>query len=295
VKLTYYKKQFIYGILLVLPVVLGTIIFNIYPLFHSIILSFTNWDLISSPRFIGLENYKNIFTHDEFFPIIFKNTVVFSLGSVPLGMLAGLILALLINRPLRGITFFRGCYYVPVVASNVAVGMIWKWIYNSEFGLLNNVLKILGIQGRSWLWAPETAMLSVIIVSVWKNMGYNMILFLSGLQNIPTELYEAAEIDGCSKFKKFLYITLPLLSPITFLVLITSIISSFQVFDLIYIMTAGGPGYSTQVYLYYIWETGFRMFKMGYGSALAMILFLFIGLLTLLQWYVSKYWVYYES
>jgi multiple sugar transport system permease protein len=278
-----------------MPVVIGTVIFNIYPLIHSLILSFTDWDLISAPRFIGLKNYVNMFTKDEFFPMISKNTVIFSLGSVPLGMIAGLILALLVNRDLKGITIFRACYYIPVIASSVAVGMIWKWVYNSEFGLLNSVLKVFGIQGKAWLWDPSTAMLSVIIVSVWKNMGYNMVLFLSGLQNIPEELYEAAEIDGCVKFKKFLYITLPLLSPITFLVLITSIIGSFQVFDLIYIMTGGGPGYSTQVYLYYIWETGFRMFRMGYGSTLAMTLFLFIGILTLVQWYISKYWVYYES
>lgn len=294
-RLTYHKRQIIYGLFLVMPVVLGTIVFNIYPLFHSLFLSFTDWDLISKPHIVGLNNYIAMFNRDEFFPIISKNTFIFSLGSVPLGMLVGLLLALLVNRPLKGITIFRTCYYIPVIASSIAVGMVWKWIYNSEFGLLNNILKVFGIQGKAWLWDPRLAMLSVIIVSVWKNMGYNMVLFLSGLQNIPEELYEAAEIDGCVKIKKFIYITLPLLSPITFLVLITSIISSFQVFDLIYIMTGGGPGYSTQVYLYYIWEIGFRMFKMGYGSALAMILFFFIGLLTLIQWYVSKYWVYYES
>jgi multiple sugar transport system permease protein len=258
-------------------------------------MSFTGWDLVSKPYFLGIENYKKILLHDEMFPLILKNTIIFSIGSVPLGMVAGLLLGLLVNRHLKGITIFRAFYYVPVVASSVAVGMIWKWIYNSEYGLLNNLLKIFGLQGKAWLWDSKTAILAIIVVSVWQSMGYNMVLFLSGLQNIPEELYEAAEIDGATKFRKFLYITLPLLTPITFLVLITSIIGSFQVFDLIYIMTGGGPGYSTQVYLYYIWETGFRMFKMGYGSALAMTLFLFIGLLTLLQWYGSKYWVYYES
>ncbi len=287
------RVQSLQGLFLVLPIVVGTAIFNLYPAFYSFYLSLTDWDLITSSDFIGLENYVKMF-QDEMFYITLKNTAIFALGSIPLAMAAGLFLAILVNQKLRGTLFYRAIYFVPVVASQIAVAMIWRWLYNTDYGLLNVLLTKIGLSPISWLHTEGWAMFAVVIVSVWKTMGYNMILFLSGLQNIPEELYESAKIDGANRWAQFRNITLPLLSPTTFFILIISIIGSFQVFALLYVMTGGGPGFSTTVFVYYLWQNAFNYFKMGYGAALAFVLFVIIGLITIFQWRMSKRWVHYS-
>jgi multiple sugar transport system permease protein len=289
------RQRRFWGFVFALPVVLGTVVFNVWPAIYSFLLSLTDWDLIGSRNFIGLENFRYMFAEDDLFYTTLLNNAYFAFGSIPFAMAAGLGLALLVNRRVPGTNFFRTSYFIPVIASEVAVAMIWKWIYNGEFGLLNMFLGVFGVRGPEWLYNKVAAMPAVIIVSIWRSMGYNMILFLAGLQNIPGEYYEAARIDGAGGWACFKKITLPLLSPVTFFVSVISIINSFQVFGLLYVMTDGGPGYSTTVYVYYLYQNAFRLFKMGYASALAFFLFALIMLMTLFQWRMSKHWVHYSS
>jgi multiple sugar transport system permease protein len=288
-------RRQLWGLLFVLPVVLGTVLFNVLPAAFSLALSLTDWDLIGEASFIGIQNYIRMFSEDKLFATTLFNTAYFTFGSIPLTMVAGLVLALLINQKIPGRNIFRAAFFVPVVASEVAVAMIWNWVFNTDYGLLNQFLGNFGIEHIGWLHEHATAMPAVIIVSVWKGMGYNMVLFLAGLQSIPTEFYEAARIDGAGAWQSFRRVTLPLLSPTTFFILIISVINSFQVFGLLYIMTGGGPGRATTVYVYYLWENAFRLFRMGYAAALAFVLFTLIGLVTMFQWWVSKKWVHYNE
>jgi len=203
--------------------------------------------------------------------------------TVPAGMAVALALALAMNQPLRGIRIYRTVYFIPVVCSSVAVALVWKWFYNTEFGVLNWVLSLVGIPPQGWITTSRWAMPAIALTVIWKSMGYNMVIFLAGLQDIPQHLYEAAAIDGAASWARFRYITLPLLTPQLFFVLVISVIGSFQAFDMVYVMTGGGPGNATQVYNYYIWQNAFQFFKMGYASALAYILFAIIFLITLVQ------------
>ena len=220
------------GLLFVLPVVLGTLILNIIPTFATFAISFTHYDLLTAPEWAGLDNYRELLK-DQFARDALRNTAVYTGGMVVLGILAGLGLALLVNTPLLGIRLIRLVYIIPVVSSTIAVALVWQWILNRKLGLLNQFLKMLGLQGQSWLTDPNIAMFSVIIVSVWQSVGYNMLLFLAGLQGIPETLYEAAKIDGGGTMSRFWHITLPMLSPTTFFVLIITMIGSFQVFNII--------------------------------------------------------------
>jgi multiple sugar transport system permease protein len=222
------------------------------------------------------------------------------LGSVPLGVLCALALALALNQKIRGITFYRTIYFIPVVSSMIAVALMWRWMYNPTSGILNYILNSvfdffhLPFSAPEWLQSTRWAMPAIILMSVWKGLGYNMVLFLAGLQGIPTHLYEAAEIDGASSFKKFLHITLPLLTPTTFFIVIIAIIGSFQVFEQAYIMTQGGPARATVTTVYHIYENGFQWYKMGYASAIAWVLFALILVVTLVQWKYQDRWVFYE-
>jgi multiple sugar transport system permease protein len=285
------------GLWFVLPVVLGTFIFNVLPILASLGLSFTEWNLITPPEFAGLVNYKELLT-DPFARDAMRNTVVFVIGSVSLGIIGSLALALVVNEPLKGIQFFRLAYFIPVVTSVVAVALVWQWILNAKVGLLNAGLNMVGIEGPSWLRDPRWAMFSIIIISVWQGLGYNMMLFLAGLQNIPGDFYDAAKIDGAGRWARFRYITLPLLSPTTFFVLIISIINSFQVFNIVYVITitggAEGRLRATDVWVYYLWQNAFAFFRMGYASAMAWVLFIIIGVVTLFQWKYSQRWVHYK-
>lgn len=281
------------GWLMVIVVVLGTILFDLSPIVMSFITSFTDWNAVTLPKFNGLDNYRAL-VQDKTFLLTVKNTIYYTAAHVPLAMAAGLGLALLVNRKIRGINIFRAAFFIPVIASTVAVGIIWKWVLGGYGGLLNSTLAMVGIKGPDWLASTTWAMPAVILVSVWQSMGYNMIIYLAGLQNVPQELYEAASIDGAGKRQQFWKITLPMLSPVTFFLSIMSFISSFQAFGLIFMMTSGGPANSTNVYIYYVYESAFSFFKAGYASAMAWILFVVIAGITLIQWKLSKRWVHYQ-
>lgn len=286
--------RLITGWIFIGPVVLGTLIFNILPMIPTVYASFTFWNGLNPPQWIGLENYVEIFQlQDPDLATAILNTCLYTIAYVPLGAAVGLALALIVNERLRGITFVRALFYLPVISSAVAIGVVWKWIFNWQYGLLDTLLSMIGVDGPRWLSDIWWAKVAVLIVSIWSVMGYNMILFLAGLQGIPPSLEEAAQIDGAGTWQRFLKITLPLLTPTTFFVVILSVISSFQVFNLIYVMTSGGPGTATYVYVYDMWETGFQLHKFGYGSAMAWLMFLVIAAVTWIQWKLADRWVYY--
>lgn len=266
--------------------------FILLPVIASFGLSFTQWDLLGSIQWVGLGNYQQLIS-DQVFWKVFWNTIYYTIGTVPLGIIIALLLAIALNQPIKGIKLFRAAYFLPVIASNVAVAVVWQWLYNPEFGLLNYLLGLIGIDGPAWLSSTTWAMPAVIATSIWKGLGFNMLLFLAGLQGIPETYYEAAEIDGAGWWVKFKNVTIPLLSPTTFFVVVMSIINSFQVFDQIYIMTAGGPARSTSVLVHYLYQNAFEYFKMGYASTIAYVLFFLVFIVTMIQLRHSKSWVVY--
>jgi multiple sugar transport system permease protein len=280
--------------LYLLPTFIGMALFSVGAVVASFFISFTNWEITITPKWIGLSNYIRLAAYPLFWKILL-NTVYYVGGSVPLGMVLSLGLALLANRKLKGITFFRSLYFLPVVSSMVAIALVWSWLYNPQFGLINYFLeKLFRIPGPRWLQSTTWAMPAMIFMGVWRGLGYQMVIFLAGLQNIPEELYEAAKIDGANFWQRFLRITLPMVSPTTFFVLIISIIGSFQIFEQTYIMTQGGPSYSTLTLSYYIFQNAFEWFHMGYAAALAYVLFGMILAITLIQARLQKRWVFYR-
>lgn len=256
-------------------------------------MSLTDWNILGTANFIGLENYQNILT-DGVAKETFLNTLYFAAVSVPLNIVLTLMIAVMLNQKIKGIAFFRTAFYLPVISASVAVSLMFMWILANN-GLLNQMLESLGIEPVRWLTNPKLALNSVIGVTIWKGLGLNMIIFLAALQDIPSELLEAASIDGANRFQQFMKITVPLLSPVIFFVMITNIISSFQSFDLVYNMTKGGPGHATTVIGYYIWKQAFDYLHMGYGAALAYIVFVVILVLTIIQWVLRKRWVFSEE
>jgi multiple sugar transport system permease protein len=286
-------KENLEGWLFIAPLIIGYVVFLLGPLVSSVWFSFTEWNLLTPPRPVGLSNYQKMLFEDAHFWRVMLNTAYFTFATIPLGIVVSLAIALLVNQNLKGMTFFRGLYFMPVVTSWIAVGLAWRWLYNPEFGLVNWFLSLVGIKGPLWLNDTVWAMPAVILVNVWKGAGYNMVLYLAGLQGIPEQLYEASQIDGANRWQKFWHITLPLLSPTTFFILVTSVIGSFQIFAAVYIMTSGGPAGATEVIVYYLWENAFNFLKMGYASALAWALFVVVLAFTLLQWRFSKRWVFY--
>lgn len=281
------KNNTLWVLLFLGPTLLGFFTFILFPILYSLYISFTDWDLLNDMNFIGLENYGKLLNDENFWNAL-KNTLSFIVGYLPLVIITGLGIALLLNSRVKFQTFFRGIYYLPVVTSWVAVSLVWKWLFNPKYGLINYFLEMIQIQGPNWLTDPRTAMIAIILTSVWKDTGFIMILYLGGLQNISPSLYEAAEIDGASKLAKFWKITLPMLKPTTFFVFMISLINSFQVFDQVNIMTEGGPGNSTTVLVQNIYNSAFRYFEMGYASAMSWVLFLIIFVVTLVQMYGER-------
>ena len=273
----------------ILPAILGTFIFIIIPVICSFGLSFTEWDLLNPIKFVGFENYKLLFNDDLFYKILI-NTVVFALSTSILGVIIPLILASILNSKIRGSEFFKTAYFLPFITPMVVIGIIWAWIFDPNIGLLNQVLQI----NINWLYDSKFALPALIIVSVWKLIGYNMIIFLSSLSSISNSMFEAAKIDGANAILIFKNVTIPLLSPTIFFVIIITAISSFQVFDLIYLMTQGGPFDSTNVLVYAIYKNAFEYFNVGKASAIAYVLFAIILILTLIQWSLRKKIVYNE-
>ena len=277
----------------VLPVVLGTLIFNIAPIVPTVYFSLTDWSGIIPGSFVGLDNYKEMAVNPEFYATL-RRTVIFMFGTVGGGYALSLLLALLVDGSFRGVRLFRSTFFAPVVTSSVAVGITWRWILNTDFGFVNGLLSSAGILGPRWLGTPGLAMFSVIFVTIWRRMGYDMVILLAGLQGIPESLYESADLDGATPIQKFLRITFPLLSPISFFVIVMLVIGAFMSFDVILIMTRGGPGTATSVYVFRLWHEAFGLLKMGYASAMAWVLFLIVGGVTVFQWIMSKKWVFYR-
>ena len=280
--------------LFLLPNIVGFLLFSMLPVVATLVISTLNWDLIRSPEFIGFDNYVTLLVEDPIFHQVIGNTVYFVVGVVPASIVLSLMLALAMNNGLRGISLFRAIFFIPVITSSVAVAMLWRWLYNTDFGLINVGLVSVGLPAIPWLSSTDWAMPAVIIMAVWKNLGYNMVIYLAGLQGISPTLYEAAALDGAGWWSRFRGITVPLLGPTTFFILVISIINSFQVFDLTFILTQGGPGIATTTIVMYIYDQGFRYFQMGYAAALAWVLFIAIFLITLVQMRLQKRWVHYD-
>jgi|LFRM01.2.fsa_nt_gb multiple sugar transport system permease protein len=286
------KKEAIEGYLFISPWLLGFLIFTLGPLIASIFISLSKWDIFSDPQFVGIENYIKMFS-DPLFKKSLWNTFYYSVFSIPLGMAGGLSLALLLNQQVKGLPIFRTLFYLPSVTSGVAVALLWKWIFNPEFGIANAILNFFGLPSLQWLNSPTWAMPALIIMSLW-GVGGGMLIYLAGLQGIPKQLYEAAELDGAGTWSCFINITLPMLSPTLFFQLITGIIGSFQIFTQAFVMTNGGPVNATLFYVLYLYRNAFQSWKMGYASALAWFLFIVILILTLIQFRLSKRWVHYD-
>jgi multiple sugar transport system permease protein len=259
----------------------------------SFVLSFTSYDMLTSPTWIGAENYRNLID-DEIFHKSMRVTAIYSLVSVPLGLVAALGLAVLLNQPFRGIIFFRSVYYLPVVMSGVAVSTLWRWIFQPDFGVVNLLLDKIGIRGPAWLVDERWALPALILTSLW-TVGGSMLIFLAGLQSIPEDLYEAAEIDGAGRWKRFITITVPMLSHVTFFNLVLGIIGALQVFTEAFVMTGGGPNNSTLLLSLYLYRNAFEFLKMGYASAIAWVMFLIVMVLTLIVFRSAPFWVHYES
>jgi multiple sugar transport system permease protein len=277
------RQHLLVGLTFIAPNFLAFLIFIAGPVVAGLALSLTQWDLLSAPRWVGVNNYFMLLTDDNLFWLSLWNTIYYSLLTVPVGIVISLGLAIIMNLGLTGTNVYRTLFFIPVVASTIAVALAWKWFYNSEFGVLNWIISWFGIPPQNWLTDTKWAMPAVALTVIWKTMGYNMVIFLAGLQDVPQSLHEAAAIDGANSWQRFWAITLPLLSPHLFFVLVISLIRAFQEFDMVYVMTGGGPGNSTRVYNYYIWENAFQFFKMGYASAMAYILFLLVFVITLVQ------------
>lgn len=282
-----FYKDSTWAIIFLFPHLILFLAFMLFPVIGSFVLSFASWDLIGELEWIGFGNYVELY-NDEIFVEVFWNTVIFTAVSVPVGIFISLLLAVALNQKIGGIKFYRVAYFLPVISSMVAVAIIWQWIYNPEYGFLNFLLNLVGIDGPNWLSSQTWALPAVIITTIWKNLGFNMLIFLAGLQGISDSYYEAAELDGASVIQKFRHITIPLLSPTTFFITIMAVINSFQVFDTVYLMTGGGPGRATSVIVHYLYQNGFEYFRMGYASAMAYVLFFLVFILTIIQFLRQK-------
>ncbi len=289
-----------WGLLLSSPYLVGLVFFAAGPILFSWMIGFYRWDNISTPRFVALDNWTRLLA-DELFWKSLANTAYFVVGTVPTGVVLSLLLAMLVNRPLRGMGIFRVIFFTPVVTSTVAVALVWAWFYDPNYGVLNYLIetcmKLFGRQPPdpvSWLNSPRTAMPAIMAMSVWKGLGYNMVIFLAALQAVPRHLHEAAELDGAGVIRRFLHVTLPAISPVVFFVIILSLIGGFQVFDQVYIMARDGrPANSTMTLVYYLYKHAFQFLEMGYASVIGTALFLIIFTVTLSQFWLQKKWVHY--
>ncbi len=287
-------KQALEGYLYISPWIVGFILFTGGPVVASFVLSFFSWRMIEPPRWVGLGNYVTMLTADPLFTQSLVVTLNYVVVSVPLQIGFALLLALLVNQKVRLVGLWRTIFYMPSVASGVAVSVLWAWLLNPDFGLVNEILGFVGITGPNWLTSEQYALPALIGISLW-NVGGAMVIFLAGLQGISTELLEAAELDGAEGITRFRYVTLPLLSPVTFFNVVLAVIGGVQTFTQAFVMTQGGPLNSTLLYALYLYQNAFAFLKMGYASALAWFMFLVILAITLLQFRLARTWVYYEA
>src|SRR3954452_26128 len=290
------RREAIEGLLYISPFLLGFLIFTAYPMIASLYLSFTKFNIISAPTWIGLDNYREAFFQDEQFWGSLRRTMYFALLNVTLGVAGSLGAALLLSKSYRGTTTFRTFFFLPSITPIIASDLLWVWIFQPTIGVLNYLLSMVGIEGPAWLQSGTWAIPSVTIVALWGTIGGSrMIIFLAALQSVPQEMYEAAEIDGAGAWRKFWSITLPMISPTMFFNVVLTIIGSLSVFSLAYIATGGGPNYATYFYVYHLFKNAFEFSRMGYAAAMAWVFFLIVLVLTPIQFRFSNRWVFYAG
>jgi multiple sugar transport system permease protein len=292
-----YQKRFennLAGYIFISPWLIGFFLLTLWPIVQSFYLSFTEYSLLESPEWIGMENFSNIFLSDDLFRKSLAVTFIFVIVSVPLKLFFSLMVAMLLNKNIRGMNLYRTAIYFPsLIGTSVAVAVLWRNMFSLD-GYVNHVLGWIGIEGVGWIANPDTSLGTLILLVTWQ-FGSTMVIFLAGLKQIPQDLYESASVDGAGQIKKFIHITLPMLSPVMFFNLVLGIIGSFQMFTQAFIITKGGPVNSTYMYALYLYEKAFTHFQMGYASALAWILLVLIAVLTAINFLVSRYWVFYET
>jgi multiple sugar transport system permease protein len=276
------------------PTIVGLTLLSAGPILAAFGISLTKWDLLTTPQFVGLDNFAALL-RDPRFGVALRNTTFYTLVSVPAGMVLALALALALNQPIRGIALIRTAYFLPVVTSATAVGLVWAWIYAPSGGILNQIIGAFGLPPQKWVSDPFWAMTAIVVMSVWQGLGTNVIIFLAGLQGIPQEYYDAAAVDGAGRWSRLRHVTLPLLTPSIFFTGILSLIGSFQVFDQVYVLARPGkPTEATVTLIYFIYENGFKNFKMGYAAAASWILFLIVAVLTVIYFRSQRRWVHYQ-
>ena len=274
-------RQWVAGYLMILPNLLGFLIFMLIPIISTVVLGFTKWDLVNIPQWVGIANYKNLFG-DRIFWLSFKKTIWFTLLNVPIQSFLALLVAVLLNRKLRALNLFRTLFIIPWICMPVAVGLTWIWLFNTQFGYINHILMNLGLEKIGWLTSRNIALYAVIFVNIWQYLGWHIILLLAGLQIVPQELYEAATVDGANNWINFWKITIPMISPIFFYDLVVNMIMTMQIFDLPFAMTNGGPGNATRVFNLYLYQKGFSFLQMGEACSMGVILFILIIIATFL-------------
>jgi multiple sugar transport system permease protein len=282
-----------WALLFLAPTLIGLAVLSAGPILATLAISLTEWDLLRAPRFVGIDNFVQLASDDRFLKAL-RNTAFYTVASVPLGMSIALFLALALNQTIRGIAWIRTAYFLPVVTSTIAVALVWQWIYSPESGLLNQFIGLFGIEPQRWLNNPTLAMPSIVAMSVWQGLGTDVIIFLAGLQAIPTELLDAASVDGAGRWARFRSIVLPLLTPSIFFTGVLSLIDSFQVFDQIFVLQRPRPTDATITVVYFIYENGFKFFKMGYATAASWILFVIVAFLTTIYFRSQNRWVHYQ-
>ncbi len=288
-------KEAINFYLFIAPWLIGFLIFTFFPIIAAFVLGFMNYDIVLPPTWIGLANFLELFSDPLFYQSMY-NTVYIVVFAVPLGMLAAFLMAMLLNQKVRGMPLYRTLYYIPSIVPAVASAALWLYVLQPQWGLLNSLLEVVGIQGPGWMGSEVWSKPSIIMLMVW-GCGGTMIIYLAGLQDVPKEYYEAAEIDGAGWFRKFTNVTLPLMTPTIFFNLVMGIIGTFQIFSVVFVLTdgMGGPVNSTLVYLIYLYRNAFNYFRMGYSSAMAWVLFVIILILTMVAFRSARFWVFYES
>jgi multiple sugar transport system permease protein len=282
-----------WALLFLAPTLIGLAVLSAGPVLATLAISVTKWDLLQAPQFVGFDNFVQLASDDRFLKAL-RNTAFYTVVSVPLGMLISLFLALALNQTIRGIAWIRTAYFLPVVTSTIAVALVWQWIYSPDAGLLNQFIGLFGIPAQKWLSNPTLAMPSIVAMSVWQGLGTSIIIFLAGLQSIPTELLDAASVDGAGRWARFRNIVLPLLTPSIFFTGVLSLIDSFQVFDQVFVLSRPRPTDATITVVYFIYENGFKFFKMGYATAASWILFLIVAVFTAIYFRSQNRWVHYQ-
>ena len=289
------RRESLWAYATISPWIIGFLVFTVGPMIASLYFSFTEYNIIDAPRWIGLQNYQKVLT-DPFFWHSLGVTLKFAVFALPLNLVFGFMIAVLLNQKIRGLKIWRTVYYLPSVVAGVAVALLFVRIFSPSQGILNPFLKLFGIEGPHWFDDPNWSVPALVIMSLW-SVGGGMIIYLAGLQGVPTDLYDAAKVDGANRAQRFRFVTLPMVSPVIFYNLVMGLIGTFQYFTEVYVISAGtgGPVRSTLFYNLYLYQNAFRYFKMGYASTMAWILFLIVVILTLLVFRSSSYWVYYEG